>query len=302
MTKRDFSVLRHLSFAIQQEEPWTLCLTSLSQMFMFLWETLLRKPHQVQPSPPPPSSKNILFSTFPLFFPPQDSLLQLSSRSEGKLIYLACLAFSVPNPPSKRDVREMFSPCLYGVLCHSQLFLSFRALQQYSLLFKCLSHLPHPVPLLRPLPLPTSLLPPLPSPSPNAQPVRGSGYCGHAHFSIMSSSACRKRKPLVQPETPEHSTRDSSLSSALHFLNEIPLPLLTQRGGRSVAAEKNTSFSFSLQSVRELKGGAFGSRESGYSEDACLPFGHFVLELAARSQEHLILKVFVFGTNGPKFL
>lgn len=71
-------------------------------------------------------------------------------------------------------------------------------------------------------PTPTT---PSPSPSPKAQPVRGSGYCGHAHFSIMSSSACRKRKPLVQPETLEHSTRDSSLSSALHFLNEIPLPL-----------------------------------------------------------------------------
>lgn len=72
-----------------------------------------------------------------------------------------------------------------------------------------------------------------PSPSPKAQPVRGSSYRGHAHFSIMSSSACRKRKPLVQPETLEHSTRDSSLSSALHFLNEIPLPLsLKAAGGR----------------------------------------------------------------------
>lgn len=135
-----------------------------------------------------------------------------------------------PHAPSKRDVLEMLSPCLYVVLCHSQLVVSFRALQLYGLLFKCLSHLPHPVPLLRPLPLPTLLLPPLPSPSPNAQPVRGSGYCGHAHFSIMSSSACRKRKPPVQPETPEHSTRDSSLSSALHFLNEIPLPLANTEG------------------------------------------------------------------------
>lgn len=43
-------------------------------------------------------------------------------------------------------------------------------------------------------------------------------------------------------------------------------------------------------------------RESGYSEDICLPFGHFVLELAARSHERLVLKVFVLGTNGPKFL
>lgn len=43
-------------------------------------------------------------------------------------------------------------------------------------------------------------------------------------------------------------------------------------------------------------------RESGYSEDVCLPSGHFVLELAARSPEHLVLKVFVLGTNGPKFL
>ena len=91
---------------------------------------------------------------------------------------------------------------------------------QSSLLLKCLSWLPHPVPPVTPHPYHS-----LPSPSPKAQPVRGSGYCGHAHFSIMSSSACRKRKPLVQPETPEHSTRDSSLSSALHFLNEIPLPL-----------------------------------------------------------------------------
>lgn len=73
-----------------------------------------------------------------------------------------------------------------------------------------------------------------PSPSLKAQPVRGSSYCGHAHFSIMSSSACRKRKPLVQRETLEHSTRDSSLSSALHFLNEIPLP----RSHRAVHGER----------------------------------------------------------------
>lgn len=52
----------------------------------------------------------------------------------------------------------------------------------------------------------------------------------------------------MQPETLEHSTRDSSLSSALHFLNEIPLPLAnTQRGrerggGRSVAAKEKTLF------------------------------------------------------------
>lgn len=80
---------------------------------------------------------------------------------------------------------------------------------------------PHdPPPSSPPSPTTPSALPPL-----KVQPVRGSGYCCHAHFSIMSSSACRKRKPLVQPETLEHSTRDSSLSSALHFLNEIPLPL-----------------------------------------------------------------------------
>lgn len=36
----------------------------------------------------------------------------------------------------------------------------------------------------------------------------------------------------MQPETLEHSTRDSSLSSALHFLNEIPLPLANTEGGR----------------------------------------------------------------------
>lgn len=98
------------------------------------------------------------------------------------------------------------------------------ALQLLSLLLKPLSWPPHPT-LPHPTTTTTTPTTPSPSPSPKAQPVRGSGYCGHAHFSIMSSSACRKRKPLVQPETLEHSTGDSSLSSALHFLNEIPLPL-----------------------------------------------------------------------------
>ncbi len=105
-----------------------------------------------------------------------------------------------------------------------------------------------------PPPLP---LPPLPSPSPKAQPVRGSGYCGHAHFSIMSSSACRKRKPLVQPETLEHSTRDSSLSSALHFHNEIPLPL-------SLSLSLSLSFFLSL-SQRAVGGGREKGKEGGRS-------------------------------------
>lgn len=65
----------------------------------------------------------------------------------------------------------------------------------------------------------------------------------------------------MQPETLEHSTGDSSLSSALHFLNEIPLPL-SQRGeggreGGGVELQpKKTGFFFPLQSVRGLKGGA----------------------------------------------
>lgn len=131
---------------------------------------------------------------------------------------------------------------------------------------------------------PVPLHPPL-SPLPKAQPVRGSGYCGHAHFSIMSSSACRKRKPLVQPETLEHSTGDSSLSSALHFLNEIPLPLshrAVEEGGREggqgrreecSCRRKKKFFSFSLQSVRELKGGVLeAGRESCRSVDTVKKF------------------------------
>lgn len=70
---------------------------------------------------------------------------------------------------------------------------------------------------------------------PPARPSQrtGSGYRGYAHFSIMSSSACRKRKPLLQPYTRERSAGDSSLSSALHFLNEIPMPpSLSKNTGR----------------------------------------------------------------------
>lgn len=113
------------------------------------------------------------------------------------------------------------------------------------------------------------LPPPPPQPpltrSPKARPVRGSGYCGHAHFSIMSSSACRKRKPLVQPETPQRSTRDSSLSSALHFLNEIPLTL-PRREGRGKGRREEWScrrekyFSFPLHSVR-VERRSFGGGE-----------------------------------------
>lgn len=42
-------------------------------------------------------------------------------------------------------------------------------------------------------------------------------------------------------------------------------------------------------------------RESGYSEDVCLPFGHFVLELAARSPERLVLKVLFLGQMALNF-
>lgn len=115
---------------------------------------------------------------------------------------------------------------------------------------------------------PSTLYHSLPSPSPKAQPVRGSGYCGHAHFSIMSSSACRKRKPLVQPETLEHSTRDSSLSSALHFLNEIPLPL-SQRaveggGGEeecSSSSRKKILFFLFFAKCQRVERRSFGGRE-----------------------------------------
>lgn len=143
-----------------------------------------------------------------------------------------------------------------------------------------------------------TITPPLPTPSPKAQPVRGSSYRRHTCFSIMSSSACRKRKPLLQPETLERSTRDSSLSSALHFLNEIPLPLWAAEGGGGVRKEggaqrqrrkKNIFFFlfFLLQSVRELKGGVL---QSGYSEEVCLPFGHFVLELTMPTGEEAFLR------------
>lgn len=58
--------------------------------------------------------------------------------------------------------------------------------------------------LLLPRPVATPTLSfPLPSPLPStSQPVRGSGYCGHAHFSIMSSSACRKGSRCCNP-TPQ---------------------------------------------------------------------------------------------------
>lgn len=119
---------------------------------------------------------------------------------------------------------------------------------------------------------PVPLHPPL-SPLPKAQPVRGSGYCGHAHFSIMSSSACRKRKPLVQPETLEHSTGDSSLSSALHFLNEIPLPLshrAVEEGGREggqgrreecSCRRKKNFFSFFFAKCQGVERRSFGGGE-----------------------------------------
>lgn len=119
---------------------------------------------------------------------------------------------------------------------------------------------------------PVPLHPPL-SPLPKAQPVRGSGYCGHAHFSIMSSSACRKRKPLVQPETLEHSTWDSSLSSALHFLNEIPLPLshrAVEEGGREggqgrreecSCRRKKNFFSFFFAKCQGVERRSFGGGE-----------------------------------------
>lgn len=118
--------------------------------------------------------------------------------------------------------------------------------------------------LLHPSPPSPPPQPPL-TRSPKARPVRGSGYCGHAHFSIMSSSACRKRKPLVQPETPQRSTRDSSLSSALHFLNEIPLTL-PRREGRGKGRREEWScrrekyFSFPLHSVR-VERRSFGGGE-----------------------------------------
>lgn len=170
----------------------------------------------------------------------------------------------------------------------------FCALHWQSLLFKCLSWLPHPIPPCHP---PHSL----PSPAPKAQPVRGSGYCGHAHFSIMSSSACRKRKPLVQPETLEHSTRDSSLSSALHFLNEIPLPLSNRErwreGGREECSSSRKKILFFLffskcQRVerRSFGGGEGVWSESRYSEEVCLPFGHFVLDLALHTGAGFVLK------------
>lgn len=54
-------------------------------------------------------------------------------------------------------------------------------------------------------PLPSTQFSPKHPPSPlPARPGQctSSGYRGYAHFSIMSSSACRKRKPLRQPYTP----------------------------------------------------------------------------------------------------
>lgn len=55
-------------------------------------------------------------------------------------------------------------------------------------------------------------------------------------------------------------------------------------------------FFFSSQSVRELKGGVLGvgegaGQESAHSEEVCLPFGHFVLELALHTGEGLAPRI-----------
>lgn len=71
-------------------------------------------------------------------------------------------------------------------------------------------------------------------------------------------------------------------------------------GRRSVAAAEKKNTFFSLQSVRELKGGVL---EAGYSEEVCLPFGHFVLELAAHTGGRFAFRVTLLKqitkTNNP---
>lgn len=92
--------------------------------------------------------------------------------------------------------------------------------------------------------LPHSALPPGLMLMPPSHHHCSSHYHRYACFSIMSSSSCRKRKLLLQPNTLKHSNGDSSLSNALHFLNEIPMPyclsqIRERRGGEKTEKRIN---------------------------------------------------------------